>query len=198
MNLWPDVVDSLTRCEKLWTIYDEFPLPKRQFDCPVCSDPRDNARIKHFLFHEKTVSPSKYRCDVVFKCINCSAVWVHGVVIPEEMFLKRQARKYTWREARDIIEKNKRNLVIIYKADNPDSIYQWFSMKVTINNKQDTEMLMGFMGDLIFIDLMYFDPEDSELLHLVKAIKKATDTTTLENIQGFVKMAGKPLYEREK
>jgi hypothetical protein len=48
--------------------------------------------------------PEDYRCDVVMKCTVCSAVWIHGVVVPEEMAKPRiRAGGWTWREMREEI-----------------------------------------------------------------------------------------------
>ena len=195
MNLWPDVEDPLERCSRVWNLDGEFPLPYFQYKCPICTG--SSARIKDFKFHIKKDSPSKYRCDVVFKCIHCSAVWAHGVIVPEKMFLVREGRNYSWREARDIIEGNTKNEIYVYKAHNPNTAYEWCKITITINDKDDIDKLMGYMGDLIFMDIAHFNPKDKSLVRIVEDIKKITDTTSLANIEGAVHMVGKPLYEKE-
>jgi len=110
-NIFPAYSERevLEKVSKAWTISDEdlFPLPKFIVRCPVCESEDIQARNWQFTF--KDSGGAKYRCNVSFKCCNCSSVWTHGVVIPEEMFRKHvrgnihQTKLYHWREVRELL-----------------------------------------------------------------------------------------------
>ena len=57
------------------------------------------------MFHaRKGTHANPYRCDVSFKCCDCSAVWTHGVAIPEAMFTTRPASRIPWRQAKALLD----------------------------------------------------------------------------------------------
>jgi hypothetical protein len=118
-------------------------------------------------------------------------------VIPEAMSARHGYNKaYSWREARDIIEGNTRNEIYIYRADDPKDSNKWYKRTLVVRNMASLNRLLGWGGELFFIDLSHFDPADVTLLLEARKIAGPMNTTTRENIDGFVKMAGKPLFER--
>jgi len=115
-NIFPAYSEEevLNRVSKAWTIEegDVFPLPKFVVECPVCKSVDIQAR--NWQFTLKDSGGNKYRCNVSFKCTQCSAVWTHGVVIPEIMFRKHvkgnihQTKLYHWREVKKLLEEGKK------------------------------------------------------------------------------------------
>ena len=105
-NIFPsfDPETVLKRVQEKWDLSGDFPLPKWDIRCPVCGSPHVQARNWQFAYQYN--SPTKYRCNVSFKCTECSAVWIHGVVITEEMFRKHvkidnKPVYYPWREVKE-------------------------------------------------------------------------------------------------
>ena len=109
-NLFPALTEDevLERVEESWDLSGDFPMPKFAVKCPVCGSEEIQARL--WQFTHKDSGGAKYRCNVSFKCTRCSAVWMHGVVIPEEMFRKHvkenenQAKMYHWREVKEMVK----------------------------------------------------------------------------------------------
>ena len=99
------------RVDKFWSFESGFPQPKTELPCPVCRS--SQGIIKDFRFFKRGgPTPNKFRCDVVFKCTECSMQWAHGVPISEELFKLRVVRgkhktrqSYSWREAQCLLEK---------------------------------------------------------------------------------------------
>ena len=91
-----------TRVRGFWDLSNGFPMPRNTLLCPVCRSPE--VGIKHCRFFKVNHKPktTPYRCDVSFKCFNCSAVWMHGVPVPKEAFkcLHNGGRAWTWRQMR--------------------------------------------------------------------------------------------------
>ena len=115
-NVFPSLSkeEILKRAEEAWDLSGDFPIPKDIIRCPVCGSKEIQAR--YWLFHPSGNPDSrvKYRCDVSFKCTRCSAVWVHGVAIPEELYKKhisepgkQSSMRYSWREVKKILEQVK-------------------------------------------------------------------------------------------
>jgi hypothetical protein len=78
---------------KYWTFRDGVPLPRMYPACPVC---RHNLpALSRVRFHERKDSPSRYRCDVGFKCRTCSHYWVHGVVVPRSSWKQHANKAYS-------------------------------------------------------------------------------------------------------
>ena len=102
--------EIFNRVEKIWDLSGPFPLPYKLFLCPVCR--ANETIIKQCQFFKR--SGHNFRCDVAFKCTVCSAVWPHGVKVPEKMAAKGMKKStlnvthltgplYTWREMKEII-----------------------------------------------------------------------------------------------
>ena len=107
----PDEV--LKRVHRFWDLSGPFPVPRVRVCCPVCGFA--DVMIKQCKFFVKRPS-MKYRCDVMFKCTVCSAVWAHGLVVPKEMAQARlgggaqvithtEGKTYFWRDMRKIVDK---------------------------------------------------------------------------------------------
>ena len=106
----------LKRVEEAWDLSGDFPMPKDIIRCPVCGSKEIQAQV--WAFHRSStpnISRIPYRCDIGFKCTRCSAIWTHGVAIPEEMYKKhaslepgkRASVRYSWREVKKILEQAK-------------------------------------------------------------------------------------------
>lgn len=85
------------RVDSMWE-FTPFPVPKWVIQCPVCRS--CEVFIKQCSFFKR--KENDYRCDVTFKCTNCSYVWTHGVVVPREI-AKPMIRPngWSWREMRE-------------------------------------------------------------------------------------------------
>lgn len=78
------IEETMNRIHSKWEMSGPVPLPKFEVKCPVCSEKKP--LLKGALFHtRRKVSSNPFRCDVKFKCIECSFVWAHGLVVPREM-----------------------------------------------------------------------------------------------------------------
>jgi hypothetical protein len=101
--------EILERVNKYWDLSCSLPFPKFDLGCSVCKS--DEILLRQWLFHDRskrTGSKHGYRCDVSFKCTQCSFVWVHGILVPKEMFEKyRDKRMVTWRKVKEILEREK-------------------------------------------------------------------------------------------
>ena len=116
-NVFPPLSKDqiLKRVEESWDLSGDFPMPKDIIKCPVCGSKEIQARFWAFHLSSDPHSRVPYRCDVSFKCTRCSAIWIHGIAIPEEMYKKhaslepgKQASKlYRWREVKKILENTK-------------------------------------------------------------------------------------------
>jgi len=100
-NLTPEEI--LRRVSEYWDLSGKFPLTKSNVECPVCRASGDDVIIRLIGFTVRNAGGMPYRANVSFKCTRCSAVWVHGVVIPEKMaklhgLPKRPSKNYHWRE----------------------------------------------------------------------------------------------------
>lgn len=70
---------------RMWDLSGRVPLPKFELNCPICSC--DKILLKHWVYfiRKNAHSSNPHRCDVYMKCTDCSVVWQHGLVVPEEM-----------------------------------------------------------------------------------------------------------------
>ena len=96
----------LGRVQQYWDLNGLFPFPKFKLQCPICGN--NEILLKHMNFFPRNNS---YRCDVACKCLHCSYVWSHGVVIPQRMFLEHQRRgqlSYTWRQIKEVLNGQRR------------------------------------------------------------------------------------------
>ena len=76
--------NPILECYKFWDMSGDFPVPKGDFNC-FCGGKNV---IRQISWMSKSDSPSKYRCNISFKCTVCSAVFVCGVVVPKVMYEK--------------------------------------------------------------------------------------------------------------
>ena len=109
-SLFPSYKEEevIRRVKQAWDLSLDFPMPKFDLRCPVCGSFDIQARNWQFVF--KDSGGCKYRCNVSLKCTYCSAVWIHGIVIPEELFRRHvkenehQTRLYHWREVKEWLQ----------------------------------------------------------------------------------------------
>lgn len=94
--------DGLERTQEAW-ILDPLPHPRFDLACPVCK--RGSTRfgtvmIRGWKYHDRQTKHANQdrtrRCDVSFKCIECSAVWVHGLVVTERHYQERAQERRDW------------------------------------------------------------------------------------------------------
>jgi hypothetical protein len=89
--------EILERVNSAWNLSGAFPVPKCKVKCPVCRS--NDIFIKQCVFFKR--KENDYRADVSFKCTYCSAVWTHGVVVPEKM-AKPMKGSWSWRKMREV------------------------------------------------------------------------------------------------
>jgi len=83
-----DVSEALELVEKRWDFTHRLPLPRKDWNvkCPCCGAKRSQGAIQirkwHRQFHEGHGHP--WRCDVGFKCVACSLIWTHDVLLPRD------------------------------------------------------------------------------------------------------------------
>jgi hypothetical protein len=99
--------EILERVNRHWDLTYSLPIPKFDLECWVCKS--NDILLRQWTFHDRAKrTGSKYgcRCDASFKCTECSLVWVHGVLVPKEMFDKyKDKRLVTWRKGKEILER---------------------------------------------------------------------------------------------
>ncbi len=96
-----------TRVERRWDLSGPFPAPRWTIECPCCRS--TEVRLRQCSFHKREQSPAPHRCDVSFKCTDCSLAFSFGVPIPERMYRGDEKRIWTWREVRVITQRNMGN-----------------------------------------------------------------------------------------
>ena len=84
---YPSLEEILRRRDKLWFFGgpgNAVPLarPETIFTCGVCGSNKYCYRF--WRWHIRKHSRIKHRCDVAFKCANCSITRSHGIIITEE------------------------------------------------------------------------------------------------------------------
>lgn len=107
---WPDLDAGqvLAAVEARWDLTGPFPIPRGTWlRCPVCGagDPQP----RYWRFWERSGTPTiRYRCDVSFKCVDCSALYpTFGVPLPDDYWhqhARKPGRQIWHREARKIME----------------------------------------------------------------------------------------------
>jgi len=114
MKIFKDTAKADERCAAFWDMSNGIlPIPRRELNCPSCRKRELTARrIRWRKLFPGEGSQFKFRCDLGFKCMNCSAVVYHGIVIPREMWVKvnelfpdqlrDQARPVITAQARDV------------------------------------------------------------------------------------------------
>lgn len=101
--MWPDEhPDALSRVQAHWDLSGPFPVPRFT---PVCSqDAPHPTVIRGCIFHQRS---GGYRCDVMFKCVDCSNTIAFGVVIDKEMWHRATTAKFipgkfhNWRDMKE-------------------------------------------------------------------------------------------------
>lgn len=96
----------LSAVRSKWNLSHSVPLPKFSLNCPICS--HDKILLKHWVYfiRNNPQSSNPHRCDVYMKCTACSAVWQHGIVVPEAMHPGRR-KVILWREVKKELEGKK-------------------------------------------------------------------------------------------
>ena len=98
--LFPTWDDPTIAVGSAWQV-DGTPLPVPRFQpqCPVCREKTVLLRSYHYFDRGIT---ARFRCNVTFKCLVCSAVWTHGLAIQPS---QRKTNGYfvEWRQARELL-----------------------------------------------------------------------------------------------
>jgi hypothetical protein len=112
---FPDLTSSeiLSNTVEVWCFsIGPFPLPfKGKIDCG-CKPGVSFWHVQYWLFHDKGVEAVKfehreqYRCDVMMKCLRCSRIRPHGVVVPDWFWEAwgHQNIKWMWQDVRLVNE----------------------------------------------------------------------------------------------
>ena len=110
-NLFPalDKDETLKRVREAWDLSGDFPVPKFTVRCPICGS--EEVQARYWSFHDANKHyhhAVPYRCDISFKCTRCSAIWEHGIPIPEAVYrrhipepLHYITKTYRWREVKE-------------------------------------------------------------------------------------------------
>jgi hypothetical protein len=103
-NLFPNAHSEgmAERVASVWDLSWPLPVPHRQSFCQCGAA----MVLKDWKFHVRATTGSSHpwRCDVRLKCVGCSVVTIHGVVVPKEM--KRPKDGWiSWREGHDLLER---------------------------------------------------------------------------------------------
>lgn len=100
-SLSPDEVAE--HINRRWQILGGiYPMPAWTLVCPVCGS--DEIQLRHHHFHRRPGKSNPFRCDVAVKCVECSHVFVFGVVVPAEIYARSEQRRHEWREVQEAIE----------------------------------------------------------------------------------------------
>lgn len=77
--------DAIERVKARWDFSRRLPYPKWKVRCPCC-DSQDTI-IRNWTFNTReTGGKTPFRCNVGIKCTDCSMAWIHGLVVPEEVW----------------------------------------------------------------------------------------------------------------
>lgn len=91
-----------------WDLSGPLPTPRDGWlRCPVCAAQR--LQIRHWHWHTRDNATVPHRCDVAFKCADCSAVWLHGVPVPPDYWYRNAtaAARVGWRDGRRMLEEHR-------------------------------------------------------------------------------------------
>lgn len=81
--------ELLDRVARRWHLDGRVPLPKGEWMyCGACGAGPPSQHLRSWRFGQYGENAEKtwrYRCDVAFKCTDCSLVYVFGVATPQEM-----------------------------------------------------------------------------------------------------------------
>ena len=73
------------RVAEKWDLTGRLPFPKWEVLCPTCRSPHQKLRYWKFHTYLTAEKTTPYRCDVGFKCRECSYVYIFGVATNREM-----------------------------------------------------------------------------------------------------------------
>lgn len=119
---WPELTAEqiLEAVSARWWL---LPLPHPRGDwlrCPVCRSRRVQPRQWRLGRRDRGDGPEapahrlSYRCDVSYKCTECSAVWPHGVPLTRAQALRIDpaartgVRVWHWRDAAGLFDRNEK------------------------------------------------------------------------------------------
>lgn len=93
---------AFARVAAHWRI-DDTPLPLPRFQPQCCGG---EVLLKDWRYHHrKTGSANPYRVDVRFKCLWCSRVWAHGIVVTREQYEARPSEgAISWRAGLELLQ----------------------------------------------------------------------------------------------
>lgn len=95
----------LERVERRWDLSGPVPVPRWDVECPSCRGTEVALRQCSFHYRHKTGSKSPWRCDVSFKCLECSLTFTFGVPVPQGMY-EAVPRTLGWREVKELLEEH--------------------------------------------------------------------------------------------
>ena len=89
-----------------WDLSGPYPVPVgRWIWCRVCGTDRA-PQARWWRWHLRTAGTIGHRCDVAFKCVECSAVWQFGIPVPEAYYRRhasREGKLIHWREVKSAL-----------------------------------------------------------------------------------------------
>lgn len=100
--------DSLDKVSERWDLTGLLPIPKWNLKCDQCGKTHEDGAIQLRSWSFAVVpwgkSKNTHRCDVSFKCRECSLIFYYGVVIPDSMAQKHYVKTYyRWREGYELL-----------------------------------------------------------------------------------------------
>lgn len=105
MKLFKDTSVAQENCNKFWDMSNGIvPIPRMELTCSCGAT--GTMTCRNISWRQKPSTPRPYRCDISFKCLNCSRIAHHGVVITQAMFNRAEGftengKIHTWRDIRD-------------------------------------------------------------------------------------------------
>lgn len=120
--MWPELTadEVLAATHAKWDLSGPLPVPAGGWlACPVCRDGRPQPR--YWRWHRRAGKPTvPWRCDVSFKCVDCAAVWTHGIAVDEQYYRSnatKPGRMITWREVRDVLDEHAKAVGASWRAE---------------------------------------------------------------------------------
>lgn len=111
MTMFPDLEpdDVHRRVDAKWDFTGPLPVPKPGWmRCGFCGS--DVIQARHWKRHERRGGTVRYRCDLSVKCCDCSAVWIHGIAVPDEWWHRYKhlfpGARILWRDGLDLLRKH--------------------------------------------------------------------------------------------
>ncbi|MGI9085385.1 MAG: hypothetical protein ACR2FE_08835 [Aeromicrobium sp.] len=100
VRLFPDWGDPAVAVGSAWQV-DGTPLPVPRFQPTCFSCDGKDVLLRSYHYFDRGIT-SRFRCDVTFKCLTCSAVWTHGLAIQPSQ-RKNNGHYVEWRQARELL-----------------------------------------------------------------------------------------------